>query len=290
MEKLIEEIAELNEILGDDKKVKKLIAEQLKKIAKKYGQDRRTELVSGEELDVYKEEEHIEDYPLTVFFTRENYLKKVPQSSLKFTTNAHKLKEDDEVVQSIETTNKSEILFFSNKSTVYKMRTYDIPDGKVSLMGEYLPGLLGMDADEKILYIVVTTDYKGMMLFTFENGKMAKVEVNNYETKTNRKKLIGAYSNKSPIVDIRMIESDCTVVIMSDNNKILCVNTDKIPLKATKSTQGVQVMTLGKRGALVKNVKSADELSVDNLKYYSSRNIPAAGKPLKSEDTQISLI
>jgi len=290
MEKLIEEIAELNEILGDDKKVKKLIAEQLKKIAKKYGQDRRTELVSGEELDVYKEEEHIEDYPLTVFFTRENYLKKVPQSSLKFTTNAHKLKEDDEVVQSIETTNKSEILFFSNKSTVYKMRTYDIPDGKVSLMGEYLPGLLGMDADEKILYIVVTTDYKGMMLFTFENGKMAKVEVNNYETKTNRKKLIGAYSNKSPIVDIRMIESDCTVVIMSDNNKILCVNTDKIPLKATKSTQGVQVMTLGKRGALVKNVKSAEELGVDNLKYYSSRNIPAAGKPFKKEDTQISLI
>ncbi len=290
MERLIEEIAELNEILGDDKKVKKLIADQLKRIAKKYGQDRRTELISGEELVVYKEEEHIEDYPLTVFFTRENYLKKVPQASLKFTTNAHKLKEDDEVLQSIETTNKSEILFFSNKSTVYKMRTYDIPDGKVSLMGEYLPGLLGMDADEKILYIVVTTDYKGMMLFTFENGKVAKVEVKNYETKTNRKKLIGAYSDKSPVVDIRMLETDCSIVIMSDNNKVLCVNTEKIPLKATKSTQGVQVMTLGKRGALVKCVKSAEELEVDNLKYYSSRNIPAAGKPFKKEDTQISLI
>ncbi len=290
IEKLIEEIAELNDILGSDKKVKKLIADQLKRIAKKYGQDRKTELISGEELDVYKEEEHIEDYPLTIFFTRENYFKKVPQSSLRFTTNAHKLKEDDEVIQTIETVNKSEILFFSNKSVVYKMRTYDLPDSKVSLMGEYLPGLLDLDSDEKILYVVVTTDYKGMMLFTFENGKSAKVEVKNYETKTNRKKLVGAYSDKSPIVDIRMIEEDCDIVIMSDNNKVLCVNTAKIPLKATKSTQGVQVMTLGKRGALVKRVMKAEELGVENLKYYTSKNIPAAGKGLKSEDTQISLI
>ena len=170
------------------------------------------------------------------------------------------------------------------------MKTYDIPDGKVSLMGEYLPGLLSMDADEKILYIVVTTDYSGMMLFTFENGKSAKVEVKNYETKTNRKKLVGAYSDKSPIVDIRMISEDCDIAIMSDNGKVLCVNTEKIPLKATKSTQGVQVMSLGKRGALVQRVMNPEELGIDNIKYYSSKNIPAAGKGLKKEDTQISLI
>lgn len=290
IEKLVEDIANLNDILSDDKKVKKLIADELKKIAKKYGQPRKTELISGEQLEVYKEEANIEDYPLTLFFTKENYIKKVPASSLRMTTSSHKLKDEDEIVQSIETTNTAEALFFSDRAVVYKMRLYDMPDSKVSLMGEYLPNLLGMEAGEKILYTVVTSDYSGFMLFTFENGKCAKIELKNYATKTNRRKLVGAYSDKSPIVDIRMLKEDIDIAILADNNKLFCVNTDKIPLKATKSTQGVQVMMLGKRGAKVCKVSEESEYNLENPKYYSSKNIPAAGKILKMEDTQVSLI
>lgn len=290
IEKLIEELEELNRILESDKEVKKLIAAQLKNISKKYGQDRKTILINDEELTEYKEEEYIEDYPLTIFFTKENYVKKVSSVSLRSTTVEHKLKEDDYVFQSLETTNKSELLFFSNKSTVYKMKTYDLPDGKVSAMGEYLPGILELDENEKILYTVVTTDYSGMMLFSFENGKMAKVEVSNYATKTNRKKLIGAYSDKSPICDIKFLTEDTDIVAIADNNKVLCLNTDKVPLKATKSTQGVQVMTIKKKGAKLSKVLFADESEIDNLKYYTTKNIPAAGCFLKKEDSQISLI
>ena len=290
IEKLIEELEELNRILESDKEIKKLIASQLKNIAKKYGQDRKTTLINGDALDEYKEEEHIEDYPLTVFFTRENYLKKVSAVSLRSTTVEHKLKEDDEILQAIETTNKSEILFFSDKSTVYKMKTYDLPDGKVSAMGEYLPGILDLDEGEKIIYVVVTTDYKGMMLFAFENGKMAKVDVSNYATKTNRKKLIGAYSDKSPICGIKLIEEDRDIVVFADNNKALCLNTEKIPLKATKNTQGVQVLTIRKKGAKMCGLSFAEESGIEDLKHYQTKNIPAAGSFLKKEESQLSFI
>lgn len=290
IEKLMEDLEELNRILGDDKEVKKLIADQLKKIAKKYGEERKTTLITSDEIVEYKETEEIDDYALTIFFTRENYLKKISAISLRSSTTEHKLKENDEILQTIETTNKTELIFFSDKCNAYKMKTYDMPDAKVSTMGEYLPGLLGLDADEKILYVVVTSDYKGNMLFTFENGKMAKVELKNYETKTNRKKLIGAYGSKSPIVDIRFLAEDIDVIVMSDNNRVLCLNTEKIPLKATKSTQGVQAMTLRKKGAVVNRVLAADEFDVENREKYRTKNIPAAGGILKKEDTQISLI
>ncbi|MGN0108287.1 MAG: DNA gyrase subunit A, partial [Hominilimicola sp.] len=240
IEKLVEELEELNRILGDDNEVKKLIADQLDKIAKKYGQDRKTTLISDDEITEYKETANIDDYALTIFFTRENYIKKISAVSLRSSTTEHKLKENDEILQTIEASNKSELIFFSNKCNAYKMKTYDLADAKVSTMGEYLPGILGLEEDEKILYTVVTTDYSGNMLFTFENGKMAKVALNNYETKTNRKKLVGAYGSKSPICDIRLLNEDIDVVLMSDNNRVLCLNTEKIPLKATKSTQGVQ--------------------------------------------------
>ena len=157
-------------------------------------------------------------------------------------------------------------------------------------MGEYLPGVLGLDENEKILYTVVTTDYAGMMLFSFENGKMAKVELNRYETKTNRKKLVGAYSDKSPICGIRYISADTDVVALADNNKVLCLNTEKIPLKTTKNTQGVQVMTLRKKGSKMVRVMSAEECEIPDLKHYTTKNIPAAGSFLKKEDSQLSLI
>ncbi len=288
IEKLMEELEELNETLSSDKKVKKLIAAQLNQIVKKYGQPRKTQLIMEDELTEYKEEEHIDDYALTVFFTRENYLKKVSAVSLRSTTTEHKLKEDDEIVQTIETTNISDMLFFSNKCNVYKMKTYDMPDCKVSAMGEYLPGLLGLDEGEKIIYTVVTADYKGTMLFAFENGKAAKVELNKYATKTNRKKLIGAYSDKSPICGIKLLENDEDIVFTSDNNKILCVNTEKIPLKSTKNTQGVQVMTLRKKGSKLTGITMAALCGIEDLKHYTTKNIPAAGSFLRKEDSQLS--
>lgn len=289
IDKLTNEIAELNKLISSDKLVKAHIAKQLKDIAKKYGQDRKTGLIESDELVEYKAEEHIEDYPLTIFFTREQYLKKVPASSLRSTTSEHKLKEDDEIILEKETTNVSELLFFSDKCNVYKYKTHDIPDSKVAAIGEYLPGILGLDDDEKIIYTVVTKDYSGNMLFTFENGKMAKVELKNYETKTNRKKLIGAYSSKSPICGINFIQADTDVVIVTENNRLLKINTSLIPLKSTKSTQGVQVLRQPKSGIKPARVELAAKCGIEDINKYSAKTIPAAAKTPKDEDGQLSL-
>lgn len=292
IEKLIEEIDELSSTLESDKKVKKLIEKQLTAIAKKYGKDRLTKLVSDDDVETYEENNYIEDYSLTIFTTREGYIKKVSANSLKFTINDHKLKEGDEVVQEIETTNISDLLFFSDKCVVYKMKTYELADTKVSNMGEYIPSLLGLDGNEKILHTVVTKDYSGYMLFSFENGKMAKVPLEAYATKTNRKKLIGAYSDKAPVCDIRYIPGDLDIVSFADNNKVLYLNTDKILLKTTKSTQGVQVMKLTKKGAKMCRVARAEESGISDLKHYLTKNIPAAGSFLRKDDVtdkQISM-
>ncbi len=290
IENLIEEIAELQDTLDSEKKIKKLIAKQLENISKKYGQERKTEIISEDEVADVVIEEKIDDYALTLFFTRDNYFKKISAVSLRSSGTEHKLKEEDVILQTIETTNNTELLFFTDKSTVYKAKTYNMPDGKVSTMGEYLPTLLGLEADEKILYMVVTTNYKGMMIFGFENGKMAKVELSNYETKTNRKKLIGAYSDKSPVCDIRYIAEECDLLLIGDNDRLLCVNTEKIPLKATKNTQGVQVLTLRKKGSKMIAVRSAEQTEISNIKAYASRSIPAAGSALKDGDKKESQI
>ena len=292
IEKLIDEIDDLTATLGSDSKVKKLIEKQLNAIKNKYGKDRLTTLVSDEEIEVYDENKYIEDYPLTIFTTREGYIKKVSANSLKFTTNDHKLKEDDEVIQEIETTNISDLLFFSDKSVVYKMKTHELNDSKVSVIGDYIPSVLGLDSGEKILYTVVTKDYSGYMLFSFENGKMAKVPLSAYETKSNRKKLIGAYSDKVKVADIKWIAEDTDVVAFADNNKVICVNTEKVALKSTKSTQGVQVMKLTKKGAKLCKVILAKDSDIENLKKYTTKNIPAAGSFLtkgEGDSKQMSL-
>lgn len=291
IEKLIEEIADMQATLDSDKAVKKVISNQLKDIAKKYGQDRKTELISDSGVEEYKEENFIEDYPLTIFFTRENYLKKVSAVSLR-TSGEHKLKEDDEITEAIETTNTADVLFFSDRHACYKMKAYNIPDCKVSAMGEYVPGMLGLEDGEKILYVAATTDYKGNMLFCFENGKAAKVPLEAYATKTNRRKLIGAYSDKSPVCGIRYLAEDCDIVLFSDNRKVLCVNTEKIPLKTTKSTQGIQVLTLRKKNAKIVNICTPQETEIKDIKHYTAKNIPAAGSFLRAEDSgqeQLSL-
>ncbi len=289
IEHLIEEIDELNRILASDKEVKKLIARQLTQIAKKYGQDRRTKLVESGEIEEYNVENFIDDYPLTLFVTREGYIKKVSAVSLRSTTSEHKLKEGDEVLQEFETTNKAEIIFFTDKCTVYKAHAYDIPDSKVSALGEYVPGLLGFEDGEKLRYTVIANDYSGFMLFAFANGKMAKVELNNYQTKSNRKRLIGAYSDKSEIRSILYLPEDSEVVAFADNNKVIAVDTSNIPLKSTKSTQGVQVMKITKKGATLVRTVLAKDSGLDNLKHYKAKNIPAAGSFLRSEDTQMSM-
>lgn len=285
IEKLLEDIAELQKILGSDREIKKLIIKQLEAIAKKYGKERKTELISGGETEEYREDDHIENYPLTLFVTREGYIKKVSALSLRSTTAEHKLKEGDEIFQTIESTNVSELLFFTDKSTVYKMKTYDLPDAKVSAMGEYLPGLLGLEPDERVIYTVVTSDYAGMMLFAFENGKMAKVELSNYMTKTNRKKLIGAYSDKSPVCTIMKLDADRTLAAFADNNKVLVLESGNIPLKSTKSTQGVQVMKLTRKGAKMVRVVPAEESGLSDIKHYQTKNIPAAGCFLRKDDS-----
>ncbi len=285
IEKLIEEIADLEDLISSDRKIKKLISKQLTEISKKYAIPRKTELVSETDIVSYTEVETVDDYPLTLFFTRDNYLKKIPHASLRMSTTEHKLKDGDEILQEIETSNAAEVLMFTDKSTVYKMKLNDIPDAKVSTMGEYVPAIAGAEADEKFVYIVVTTDYKGLMLYAFENGKMAKVELINYATKTNRKKLINAYSDKSPLCSIRFMPEDQTLVALSDNNKALCFNTEKIPLKTTKNTQGVQVLTLKKKNAKLVRVVPPEETSLGDIKYYSTKNIPAAGCFIKKEDS-----
>lgn len=289
IEKLIEEIAELEDLISSDKKIKKLISKQLAEISKKYAIERKTELISETEVVSYTETEVIEDYPLTLFFTQDNYLKKIPYNSLRMSSTEHKLKDGDKIIQEIETTNKSEVLLFTDKSTVYKIKCNDIPDAKVSTMGEYVPGLVNAEGDEKFVYMVVTTDYKGMMLYCFENGKMAKVELSNYATKTNRKRLINAYSDKSPLCAIHYLESDKQLVAISDNNKALVFNTEKIPVKSTKNTQGVQVLTLKKKNSKLIRVTTPENTALSDLKYYSTKNIPAAGCFIRKEDSgQIS--
>ena len=289
IERLIEEIDELNRIIESEKEIKKLIAKQLDQIAKKYGQDRKTKLTENTDITEYQESNFIDDYALTLFVTRDGYVKKVSANSLKFTTSDHKLKEGDEIVQTIETTNKCELMFFTDKATVYKTYAYDIPDSKVTSLGEYVPGLLGFEANEKFTYAVACDTYQGFMLFAFANGKMAKVELENYQTKSNRKKLINAYSDKSEIRSIIKLTEDAEIVAFADNNKVIAVDTALIPLKSTKSTQGVQVMKMTKKGAQLVRACIASASGLDNIKHYKARNIPAAGSFLRSEDTQISL-
>lgn len=290
IEKLLADLDELNRILSSETELKKLIAKQLKQIAEKYGQDRRTRLVRSEDIKEYKEEEFVDDYPLTLFITREGYAKKVSAVSLRSTTSEHKLKEDDEVSQTIEATNADEIIVFTDKCSAYKSRLCDMPDSKVSGLGEYLPALLNFEQGEKAVYAVVPGKYEGFMLFAFKNGKMAKVELKNYETKSNRKRLINAYSDKSPLAEMLWLSEDQEVVAFTDNNKVLAVNTEKIPMKSTKSTQGVQVIKITKKGASLTRVTAAQNSGLTDTKHYRTKNIPAAGSFLRAEDTQMSLL
>lgn len=282
IESLQKEIADLKEIYGDELKIKKIITKQLAEVAKKYGQPRRTEIIHDEMVEEITNEHLIEDYNLRMFITEQNYLKKIPLVSLRANPE-HKLKEDDIIVQELETHNKADLLLFSNKYTVYKLKIYEINDCKASSLGEYLTNLLELEPDEKIIYMVATDSYKGYMLFSYENGKIAKIDLNSYATKTNRKKLANAYSDLSKMVNIMYLDDDKELVAFSNIDKVLIFNTSSINPKSTRDSQGVQVLK-EKKGSYLAAIKNIGEVGFKDLDYYRTKNIPAIGCYLKDED------
>ncbi|MBR6728542.1 MAG: topoisomerase IV, partial [Clostridia bacterium] len=282
IDQLKQEISDLQATLASNVAMKKLIISELSNLMKKYGKERTTEIIYEEEDDVPEITSFIEDYNVKMFLTEQNYVKKITLVSLRASAD-QKLKEDDRMLCEAECSNKDEALFFSNKQNCYKIKIYDLPDTKASALGEYLPNLLGLEADEKILYMTVTSKYEGFMLFAFENGKVAKVPLKSYETKTNRKKLANAYYANSPIADIRFLTQDTELAAMSDINKVLIFDTAKIPEKTTRNTMGVQVLT-PKKGSILARINTLDEVSFTDFDYYRTRNIPARGAYLKPED------
>ncbi len=290
VDSLQNEIADLKDVLASEKRIKKIIVRQLGEVAKKHGQPRKTEIILETHVEEITQEHMIEDYNLKLFLTEQNYLKKIPLVSLRANPE-HKLKDDDVITLEVETHNKAELLLFSDKQTVYKLRVYDIPDCKASSLGEYLTNLLQLENGEKIIYMTATDNYSGYMLFSFENGKCAKIDLESYATKTNRKKLANAYSDLSPLVDIRFINEDVELVAFSSINKVLVFNTGSINSKTTRNSQGIQVMK-EKKGSRMCYIKTVQESGINNPEYYRTRSIPAVGcyfREEDAEDKQISL-
>ena len=290
IEQLRKDIEDMEDILSSKSRVKKIIIAELKEVAEKYDKPRRTEIIFADVEDDDEEIEEIPDYPVTLFFTKEGYFKKITPQSLRM-SGEQKLKEGDEIVQTVEASNNTDLLFFTDKCQVYKAKAADFSDTKASVLGEFVASALQMDKDESAVYMAVTTDYKGYMLFFFENGKVAKVDMSAYETKTNRKKLIKAYCDKFPIVAIRHIKEDCEIVMKSSSGRILLLNTGAVSPKTTKETQGVGVMTQRKNHRL-ESVTDFTEDMFQKPARYRTRTLPAAGSTLSAEDMgeQLSLI
>lgn len=284
VDSLLKEIEELKDTYGDERKIKKIIIKQLNDIAKKYGQPRKTEIIRDELVEEITEEHMVEDYNLRLFLTNQSYLKKIPLVSLRANPE-QKFKEDDGLMQEFETHNKAELLLFSNKYTVYKLRIYEIGDCKASSLGEFLPNLLQLEPDEKIIHMVATDNYQGYMIFSFENGKSAKIDLESYATKTNRKKLANAYCGLSPLIDIRYMDRDMELVAYSSINKVLIFDTVNIASKSTRDSQGVQILK-AKKGSIMCNVRTIEESGIRDTEYYRTKSIPAVGCYLREEDVE----
>ncbi len=281
IENLTGEIADLQATLENRERIDTLIVSQLQAIGKKFGKPRQTKLIHVDEVDELTDHQLIEDFKLKIFLTDHGYLKKLALTSLRSAGDL-KTKDDDEIVQDLEGHNKSHLLLFSNRGVVYKLKCFDIPDHKPSDLGEYTPNLLDMDDDEQIVYIHLTDNYEGSMLYGFENGKAAKVPVKSYETKTNRKKLVNAYSTKSPLVALHFLTEDKDFVMISNINKALIFNSELVAMKATRSTQGVSVMS-SKKGSRVVHFIHLEDAGFEDTRYYRKRTIPAVGTYLKDD-------
>ena len=290
---LRDEIDDLEDLLNSPKRVKKVIVEELNAAAKKYGETRRTSIVYPHEITSYTpEEEQKEEYPVTVFLSREGYFKKITPASLRMNSE-QKFKEGDVLRQSFETTSNAEAMFFTDHCQVYKTRLGEFDDAKASVLGDYLPTKLKMDAGENVIFMVLPgADYAGSLLFFYENGKVARIEMKAYQTASNRRKLTGAYSDKSPLACIRRLDEDCELAVYSNEPRCLIFHTALLAPKTTRSAQGVAVMTLKPKYHL-ETVLLSEETSITNRTRYRVRAIPAAGALVKeedSEDQQISLL
>ncbi len=283
IEELEKKVEELDSILNSKSKIKKIIINELEAVIKKHGQPRKTEIFipDGTEASDIELDAPVE-YPCTLFFTRDGYFKKITPQSLRM-SGEHKLKEGDEIVQTVETTNSAHLLFFTNQHQVYKSRACEFDDSKASLLGDFVAGKLGMDPEELPVYMAVYTDYSGYMIFAFENGKVAKVDMSAYETKTNRKKLIKAYCNKFPLSAAMYIKEDTELLFKSSNGRMLLFHTGVIASKTTKDTQGVAVMTQ-KRSQRVVNMVVYQEGMLQKPHRYRSRSLPVAGQLLSTEE------
>ena len=290
---LRDEIDDLEDLLNSPKRVKKVIVEELNAAAKKYGEPRRTSIVYPHEITSYTpEEEQKEEYPVSIFLSREGYFKKITPASLRMNSE-QKFKEGDALRQTFETTSNAEVMFFTDHCQVYKTRLGEFDDAKASVLGDYLPTKLKMDAGENVIFMVLPgADYAGSLLFFYENGKVARIEMKAYQTASNRRKLTGAYSDKSPLACIRRLDEDCELAVYSNEPRCLIFHTALLAPKTTRSAQGVAVMTLKPKYHL-ETVLLSEETSITNRTRYRVRAIPAAGALVKeedSEDQQISLL
>ena len=277
------EIADLRDTLNSPRKLKNVIIKELQAVADKFGQPRRTEILYDAQEAAPEEEDDVPDYGVTVFVSKEGYLKKMTAQSLRM-SGEQKFKEGDSLSFSRETTNKAEFLVFTDRYQCYKSRLSDFDDGKASQLGDYLPQKLGFEAGENLVALVFCGDYKGFILFFFENGKAAKVPLSAYETKTNRKKLTGAYSDKSPLIKAVALDADEQMVVYSTDGRAAIFSTAQLLPKTTRNTQGVAVMTLKKKATL-RDAVLLTQSGIVNESRYRTKTIPSAGALLKEEDS-----
>lgn len=282
IENLEKEIAELEGVLASKAKIKKIIEKELAEVGKRFGQPRKSILIYADEIQTADEEEEAPDYSVNIFYTKEGYFKKILPQSLRMSSE-QKLKEGDSVAYSNECSNNDELLFFTDKAQVYKTKVNEFKETKASTLGDYVPAKLNMDEGENSIYAVNIKDYKGYMIFAFENGKIAKVPLSAYETKTNRKKLTGAYSDKSPIADIIYVKEDCEIMLTSSQGRVLLFNTGAIAEKASRSTIGVNILAL-KKGHRLISAKLYKEGDLAKPSRYRTKTLPAAGSVLSAED------
>ena len=291
IEDLEKEIAELDDILKSKSRIKTIIVKELRAVADKYGQPRKSMIIYEDTASYVEEAEEVPDYACTFFFTKEGYFKKITPQSLRM-SGAHKLKEGDEITQEIEFSNNCDLLFFTDRAQVYKTKASEFSDTKASVLGDYVAAKLGMDEGENAVYMVATKDYKGLMLFGFENGKAAKVPLEAYATKTNRRKLTGAYSDKSPVAGILWLDEDKEVLFKASSGRMLLVHTGAVSLKTTRSTQGIQVLKI-KKGHRLTELSVYQEGFFTKPQRYRAKTLPAAGALPSNEDTkdeQLSLL
>ena len=277
------EIADLRDTLNSPRKLKNVIIKELQAVADKFGQPRRTEILYDAQEAVPEEEDDVPDYGVTVFVSKEGYLKKMTAQSLRM-SGEQKFKEGDSLSFSQETTNRAEFLVFTDRYQCYKSRLSDFDDGKASQLGDYLPQKLGFEAGENLVALVFCGDYKGFVLFFFENGKAAKVPLSAYETKTNRKKLTGAYSDRSPLIRVVALDTDEQMAVYSTDGRAAIFSTAQLLPKTTRNTQGVAVMTLKKKAAL-RDAVLLSQSGIVNESRYRTKTIPSAGALLKEEDS-----